>query len=259
MAMLAAVEEASTQSEPAVELNISRPQDVKLPDFWPHASALWFSRAECMFRLRNVDDQVLKYCSVVASLPHEVLRQVADLLDVNQLAQPYVQLKERLMSSHELTPVQRAEKVMQMPDLGGQKPSQLLAAMLEWCPRGEEASPFFVAAFLRRLPNELRVLLGHEDFSDMKAVAQKADALWQLCHKGDQLAAIASCTAPDDADGPIAGVGQRFSKDRSAGQVSKKKASGNKKNVVYCWRHHQFGEKAYSCADPSTCMWAAGN
>jgi hypothetical protein len=206
-----------------------------------------------MFRLRNVDDEVLKYCSVVASLPHEVLRQVADLLDVNKLVQPYVQLKERLMSSHELTPVQRAEKVMQMPDLGGQKPSQLLAAMLEWCPRGEEGSPFFVAAFLRRLPNELRILLGHDDFSDMKAVVQKADALWQLCPRSEQLAAIASCA--DDADGTIAGVGQRSAKDRSAGQAAKKKAS-NKKNVVYCWWHPQFGEKAYSCADPSTCMWA---
>jgi hypothetical protein len=253
MAMLAALEEAGTQSEPAADFNISRPQDVKLPEFWPHAPALWFSRAECMFRLRNVDDEVLKYCSVVASLPHEVLRQVADLLDVNKLVQPYVQLKERLMSSHELTPVQRAEKVMQMPDLGGQKPSQLLAAMLEWCPRGEEGSPFFVAAFLRRLPNELRILLGHDDFSDMKAVAQKADALWQLCPKSEQLAAIASCA--DDAEGTIAGVGQRSAKDRSAGQAAKKKAN-NKKNVVYCWRHHQFGEKAYSCADPSTCMWA---
>jgi hypothetical protein len=60
-----------------------------------------------MFRLHNVDDEVLKYCSVVASLPHKVLRQVADLLDVNKLVQPYVQLKERLMSSHELTPVQK--------------------------------------------------------------------------------------------------------------------------------------------------------
>jgi hypothetical protein len=100
MAMLAAVEEASTQSEPAADFNILRPQDVKLPEFWPHAPALWFSRAECMFRPLNVDDEVLKYCSVVASLPHEVLRQVADLLDVNKLVQPYVQLKERLMSSH---------------------------------------------------------------------------------------------------------------------------------------------------------------
>jgi hypothetical protein len=112
-----------------------------------------------MFRLRNVDDELLKYCSVVATLPHDVLRQVDDLLDVNKLVQPYVQVKERLMSLHELTPVQRAEKVMQMPDLGGQKPSQLLTAMLEWCPRGEEGSPFFMAAFLRRLPNELRVLV----------------------------------------------------------------------------------------------------
>jgi hypothetical protein len=120
------------------------------------------------------------------------------------------------MSSHELTLVQRAEKVMQMPDLGGQKPSQLLAAMLEWCPRGEEGSPFFVAAFLRRLPNELRVLLGHDDFSDMKAIAQKADALWQLCPRSDQLAAIASCA--DDADGTIAGVGQRGPLRRAGGQ-----------------------------------------
>jgi hypothetical protein len=157
-----------------------------------------------------MDDEVLKYCSVVASLPHEVLRQVADLLDVNKLVQPYMQLKEQLMSSHELTPVQRAEKVMQMPDLGGQKPSQLLANMLEWCPHGEEGSPFFVAAFLRRLPNELRVLLGHDDFSDMKAIAQKADTLWQLCPRSDQLAAIATCA--DEADGTIAGVGQRSTK-----------------------------------------------
>jgi hypothetical protein len=125
--------------------------------------------------------------------------------------------------------------------------------MLEWCPRGEEGSPFFVAAFLRRLPNEQRVLLGHDDFSDMKAIAQKADTLWQLCPRSDQLAAIATCA--DDADGTIAGVGQRSAKDRSVGQAAKKKAS-NKKNVVYCWQHHQFGEKAYSCADPSTCMWA---
>jgi hypothetical protein len=201
-----------------------------------------------------MDDKVLKYCSVVASLPHDVLRQVADLLDVNKLVQPYVQLKERLMSSHELTPVQRAEKVMQMPDLGGQKPSQLLAAMLEWCPRGEEGSPFFVAAFLRRLPNELRVLLGHDDFSDMKAVLQKTDALWQLCPRNDQLAAIASGESTDDAAGTIAGVGQRSAKDRSAGQAARKKASNKK--VVYCWRHHQFGRKAYSCSNPSTCMWA---
>jgi hypothetical protein len=58
MAMLAAVEEAvkhtfQVAADLAVDFNISRPQDVKLPEFWPHAPALWFSRAECMFRLHT--------------------------------------------------------------------------------------------------------------------------------------------------------------------------------------------------------------
>jgi hypothetical protein len=260
LAMLAALDDAAVQTADAAaaaEVSAARPNDVKLPEFWPHAPALWFSRAECMFMLRHVDDEALKYCSVVASLPHDVLRQVADLLDISKLSRPYTQLKERLMSAHDLSPIQRAEKVMQMPDLGGQKPSQLLAAMLEWCPRGEESSPFFIAAFLRRLPNELRVLLGHEDFADMKALSQKADGLWQLCNRSDPLAAVMQVESDggEVAAGAIAGVGQRFGKDRSAGQAAKKKGGG-KKNVVYCWRHHQFGEKAYNCADPANCMWA---
>jgi hypothetical protein len=206
-----------------------------------------------------VEDDVIKYCSVVACLPHDVLRQVADLLDISKLTDPYKQLKERLLSAHELSPIQRAERVMQMADLGGQKPSQLLAAMLEWCPRGEEKLPFFIASFLRRLPNELRILLVHDDFSDLKAVSQKADALWQLCPRGDPLAAaVASLELLDDTDGPIAGVGQRPAKGRSTKQAPKKKA-GNKQNIVYCWKHHQFGDKAHSCADTATCMWGAEN
>jgi hypothetical protein len=255
--MLAALGEAETQTteEQSNGSITNRAQDIKLPEFWPHAPALWFSRVECLFSLKNVTEDVLKYCSVVASLPHDVLRQVADLLDISKLADPYVQLKERLMSAHELTPVQRAERVMQMPDLGAQRPSQLLAAMLEWCPRGEETSSFFIASFLRRLPNELRVLLGHDDFSDLKAVSQKADALWQLCPRADPLAAVSE--AVEEA-GPIAGVGQRPTKGRSAANGAKKKGGG-KKSVVYCWRHHQFGEKAYNCADPANCMWAAEN
>jgi hypothetical protein len=259
LAMLAAVDDGTSQTEPNnYEVNIGKSADIKLPEFWPHAPVLWCSRAECIFTLRHVEDEVTKYCSVVACLPHDVLRQVADLLDISKLVTPYQQLKERLMSAHELTPIQRAEKVMQMPDLGGQKPSQLLAAMLEWCPRGEETSSFFIAAFLRRLPNELRILLGHDDFSDLKAISQKADALWQLCPRGDPLASVtAAAVGLEDgaADTAVAGVGQRPPKGRSAGQAAKKKSSG-RSNITYCWRHHQFGSKAYSCADPATCMWA---
>jgi hypothetical protein len=59
------------------------------------------------------------------------------------------------MLAHELTPIQRAERVMQMQELGNQQLSQLLAAMLEWCPCGEEQPLFFITSFLRWLPNKL--------------------------------------------------------------------------------------------------------
>jgi hypothetical protein len=125
--MLAALGEAETQTseEQNNSITTNRVQDIKLPEFLPHAPALWFSCAECLFTLKNVTDDVLKYCSVVANLPHDVLRQVADLLDIEKLERLYVQLKERLMSAHELTPVQCAKRMMQTPDLGAQRSSPL--------------------------------------------------------------------------------------------------------------------------------------
>jgi hypothetical protein len=85
---VAALEEAGSQtaSNNTAEVGNSRPNDVKLPEFWPHAPVLWFSRAECMLTLCHVEDEVIKYCSVVTSLPHNVQREVVDLLDISQLS-----------------------------------------------------------------------------------------------------------------------------------------------------------------------------
>jgi hypothetical protein len=135
---------------------------------------------------------------------------------------------------------------MLMPDLGTQWPSQLLAAMLEWCPRGEETSSFFITSFLCRLPNELRVLQGHDDFKDLKAVSEKADVLWQLCPHANPHAAVAELEK--DLVAPLAGVGQ-WSKDRSAGSQEE---CGLLLETPPVW-----GEGP-GCADPATCI-SAGN
>ncbi len=68
-----------------------------------------------------------------------------------------------------------------MPALGSRKPSDLMAAMLETCPRGEEKSNLFACIFLQRLPREIRVLLANVDHKDPKALATSADELWALC------------------------------------------------------------------------------
>jgi hypothetical protein len=109
---------------------------VKLPPFWPPSPALWFSQAESLFMCRGFTDQVQRYYHVVSVLPHKSLRLVADIVEVPPDQEPYTTLKQRLMALHQLTGFQRAEKLLQMPPLGARKPSDLMAAMLEVCPRG---------------------------------------------------------------------------------------------------------------------------
>ncbi len=61
--------------------------------------------------------------------------------------------------------------------LGGRKPSELLASMLELCPQGQETSIFFMYLFLERLQAELQINLGEDDHQNVRALAKKAEAL----------------------------------------------------------------------------------
>jgi hypothetical protein len=56
-------------------------QTVKLSPFWPQAPALWFAQAEGSFTVKKTEAQYDRYCHVVAALPHESLRLVADLVE----------------------------------------------------------------------------------------------------------------------------------------------------------------------------------
>ena len=64
------------------------------------------------------------------------------------MVEVYLRLKERLFLSHRLTAIQMVKRILDMPELGDRRPSQLLAAMMEFCPEGEVANAFFWASFL---------------------------------------------------------------------------------------------------------------
>jgi hypothetical protein len=130
---------------------------VKLPPFWPHSPALWFSQVESMFIVCGITDQLQRYYHVVSTLTHESLGLVADIVEASPDEEPYTVLKQQLMASHQLTGYQRAEKLFQMPVLGARKPSDLMAAMLKICQRGEEMTELFACLFLQQLPREIRV------------------------------------------------------------------------------------------------------
>ena len=93
-----------------------------------------------------------------------------------------------------------AEKVLDMPSLGDRRPSQLLAAMLEFCPEGESDTSFFRASFFRRLPKEIRVLMADEVNGNLKEMAIRADELFQH-HRSSVMATVSGGGGEEGDDG----------------------------------------------------------
>jgi hypothetical protein len=173
---------------------------LRLPEFWPDTPAAWFVFAESKFRLKNIVSETVRFDLLVSSLPRDSIRQVIDVVAAPDETAPYTVLKERLLSSHELSDFQKIERLFQMEMLGGRKPSELMNHMLELCPRGEENNKFFLFLFLQRLPKELRVMLTEEDLKEPRDLATKADRHWaMLSHQSHGMVAALSLTDSEDS------------------------------------------------------------
>jgi hypothetical protein len=157
-------------------------------------------------------------------------------------------LKEALMQAHQLSDYQRVELLSKVEPLGSRKPSDLLAAMIELCPRQHLDSPFFLYFFLQRLPREIRVLLAEEDPRDVRRIAEKADRLVALHVPHHDAVAAVPLSSDDEAD--VAAVKPRRNKKRGKGG----KSTLEDARSTLCWYHATFGEKANSCTAP--CSWA---
>ena len=274
---------AAAQQQPAQQLlHQPRAQRCKLPDFWPSNPVLWFARAEINFEVAGVVTKREKFMHTANALPYDMLMLVADLVTQPPVVEPYLRLKERLLLSHQLSAVQMDEKILDMPELGDKRPSQLLAAMMEICLEGEVASAFFRASFLRCLPKEIRVFLTDEVRGDLKDLAVRADELYQ--HHRWALVAMLDTAVDMELAEAVAALGMKSGKGKFNGSGGGKKGDGNNsgggsgggassgsgggtssgggsagKSYFICDRHWRYGGKAYHCDAPSKCQWQAGN
>ena len=164
------------------------------------------------------------------------------------------------MLAHQLTPLQKAHRVNSMPALGDRRPSQLLAALLEFCPDGEENTAFFQAAFIHRLPTELQVLLDTVETESLKVLAQKADRLW-LTQVGNQhrLAAVTTASVAAEAEEEESNVVAAIKPvKKKEGSNSKGRGYSDKKKsklLPICRTHMRYGADAYHCLDAANCKW----
>jgi hypothetical protein len=237
------VQSAAQQTEPPAEQS----GRVKLPDFWPQAPGIWFARAELRFEVSRVTSERQRFAYAVDALNYESLSLVADLVESPPADRPYSVLKERLLLAHQLSPVQKAIKLMEMPDLGDRRPSQLLADLLQVCPPGEQSSAFFRGSFIKRLPAEIQVHLANSESADLKALAQTADQLWLTHRRPFPVAVLSTPEEQEASETLIAAV--------NAKQGGKGKAGKKKKLITYCFVHHKYGKDARRCENPEQCMW----
>ena len=172
--------------------------DIKLPSFWSDKPSSWFALAKSHFPTHGIVGKQAKFDQLVGALSKESIGRVLDLVEVPPLFNPYTQLKARLLDAHQLTNYQKVDQLLKMGDLGARWPSELLAAMLEVCPRRQETSLFITHLFLCRLPSELRIMLSEDNHQDVRLLINKADKLWAMHGQKSNLVATVKQPVEDD-------------------------------------------------------------
>ena len=103
-------------------------------------------------------DSRLRFDLVLTALPEEAIEQIRSLLHtVDQLEQPYVDLKARLLKIYTPKPLDQCFKILYASELqGDRRPSQMLESLLALLPPGEVDGLLFKTIFLTKLPSDIR-------------------------------------------------------------------------------------------------------
>jgi hypothetical protein len=161
---------------------------------------------------------------VLSALPAEMVSQVLDVVEALPAAGQYEFFKNELLNIHQLSDYEKFDALVKMEPMGGRKPSQLLHAMLEFCPLGMERHLSFHYFFMQRLPQTLRTQLGE---------VQPGDPRGHGAARGAAKAPAATATtgaAAEPTPSDLARIGSGL-----------------------CFFHWTFADKATKCVAP--CTW----
>ena len=229
-----------------------------LPAFWAGTPAAWFGYIEGQFEIFGIYEERYRFYKASAALGEAERRQIANLLAVRPPPMDaYSQLKARILQVHALDEYQRVEKLVELPPLGGQRPSELLAEMMQLCPADEEGSKFLRVLFLTKLPRDIRLVLSEDRFSPIAALAARADSM--AAHSGGNSLAAAAQAAPVAAVEPGAAAikGGRKKKEqwrKGASGRSNGPREGPWTKLGICRSHHRYRADAWECTPP--CSWS---
>ena len=195
---------------------------IKFPTFWAQQPEVWFLQAEAQFHIRKITGDTTKYYHVVAALDQETSGRVLGTLSSSPTDNKYADVKQRLLTTFGLSKREQASKLLHLHPLGDQKPSELMDEMLSlladhgFCFLAEQL-------FLEQLPEDIRLQLSNDDFTNPRALATKADVLW-------------------------------IAKQQAASTINKVISQANGKITTthdsWCFYHKCFGDDAKNCKAP---------
>lgn len=216
------------------EAHVENAVSLKLPTFWTNQPEVWFAQAEAQFHLRGINTDATKYYYVVSALDQATASRLLDVLRTPPEENKYQQLKQQLMRSFALTRRDRAAKLLDMASLslGDRKPSEILSDMRSLA-SGHNCM-LFEEVFLRQLPDDIRMQLAQQDFGDLDAVAERADALWRAKSQHFE-----------------PGINKVAKPRRNSRQPTVATSdSDSAQHEGWCFYHTKFGSKAKKCNTP---------
>jgi hypothetical protein len=216
-----------------------------------------------MFVLKRITDPLDKYYLVLTSLSEQQADLISNVVEEEPNETSYAKMKAALVSTNTRTPYQMVDRLMAMGPLGGRKATELLTAMQKLRPPRDDQ--FFAWAFLQRLPREVRVLLAHDDHTDILKLTEKADGLLALHQpQGHDLTAVAAATPSETpqeesvvAAAAIKGQHSKKNKKKKRSERRHRSCSPAEYQSPLCYFHVRYGDKAHRCEEP--CAWPAGN
>ena len=201
---------------------------IKLPPFWTSQPQVWFQQAEAQFTIRCITANETKYSYIVTALDQDTASQLLDLLLRPPTENKYMAIKTHLLKTFGLTHRVRANKLLNIDDLGNRMPSALIDEMLSLLD-GHQPCMLFEQLFLNRMPDPTHLQLADADFIDPRRVAEQADELWLSM---DQKSSSVFHTAT-----------------YSRQQAKAKETSANT-STEWCFYHNRFEDNARKCVKP---------
>ncbi|BHF81015.1 hypothetical protein SprV_0702414400 [Sparganum proliferum] len=172
---------SSSTQQPDVPAESIHAVHFTLPDFWQHASELYFIRIESAFYSANITKELSKYHKLVEVLPANIISQVQPLL-VNPPADlPYSALKAEILCLNAVSDRQRYHQLIKEETLGDRKPSELLRRMRALLGDMQVDEKLVKYMFLERLPADVQTILafGSQDLT-LSHLAEMADRMTEV-------------------------------------------------------------------------------